>query len=58
MTETLICNNCREELEPKDTPIYRGEQVYCCEACAFEGGRSKDCGGREDSHNKPVVEQT
>jgi len=52
-TEVLKCNNCRENLEPGDTPIYRGERVFCCEACAYEGGRSKDCGGREDSHSKP-----
>jgi hypothetical protein len=56
-TETLKCNNCREELEPEDTPIYCGERVFCCEACAFECGRSKDCGGRADSHNKPIVER-
>jgi hypothetical protein len=57
MTETLTCSNCREEIEPTDTPIYRGDLVYCCEACAFEAGRSADCGGRTDAHGKPIVEQ-
>ena len=57
MMEILKCSNCREELEPGDEPIYRGDTVYCCKACAFEGGRSKDCGGREDSHSQPIVEK-
>lgn len=41
------CANCGELLGPK--PIKRGDQLYCCEACAFEGQRAKDCGGRADS---------
>jgi len=57
MTEPLTCDNCREEIKPEDEPIRRGDRVYCCEACAFEAGRSKDCGGRADSHVKPIVEQ-
>ncbi|MDY7077676.1 MAG: hypothetical protein SXV54_12210 [Chloroflexota bacterium] len=57
MTEILICDNCHEEIEPGDEPIRRGDSTYCCEACAFEAGRSKDCGGRADSHVKPIVEK-
>lgn len=55
MAEKLTCDYCHETLE--ENPIRRGEQVYCCQACAFEAGRSKDCGGREDPHAKPIVEQ-
>ena len=47
MTEGLVCAYCGEELT--DEPIRRGGIVYCCDACAFEAGRSKDCGGRTDS---------
>ena len=57
MAEKLICDNCREEIEPEDEPIRRGDKVYCCEACAFEARRSADCSGRVDSHVKPIVEQ-
>jgi len=56
MTETSNCSYCHEEIE--EEPICRGDVAYCCEACAFEAGRSKDCGGRTDSHiNKPDIEQ-
>jgi hypothetical protein len=48
MTETLVCDNCRDEIE--EEPIRRGNRVYCREACAFEAARSADCGGRADSH--------
>jgi hypothetical protein len=58
MTELLRCDNCRDEIEPGDEPIRRGDKVYCCEACAFEAGRSTDCGGRTDSHAQPIVEKT
>ena len=47
MTE-LVCGYCKEPIEGE--PIRRGNQVYCSEACAFEASRSKDCGGRSDSH--------
>ncbi len=47
MTTETICAHCGEELT--EDPIRLGEKVYCCEACAFEAGRSKDCGGRTDS---------
>ena len=57
MTEPLRCDNCREELEPGDEPIRRGDKVYCCEACAFDAGRSADCSGRTDSHTQPPVEE-
>ena len=56
MTETSICDNCREEVEPGDEPIRRGERVYCCEACAYEATRSEDCGGRADSQVEPIVD--
>ena len=56
MTETLVCDNCRDEIEGE--PVRRGSRVYCCEACAFEAGRSTDCGGRADSHiPRSIVEQ-
>jgi len=55
--EGTLCDNCHEEIEPVDEPIRRGDRVYCCEACASEANRSKDCGGRADSHVKPIVEQ-
>jgi len=42
------CDFCRDPIG--DEVIQRGERVYCCEACAFEAGRSQDCGGRTDSH--------
>lgn len=47
MTE-LKCDFCGDPIEGE--PIRRGNRVYCCEACAFEAVRSKDCGGRGDSH--------
>ena len=47
MTSELVCDYCGEELP--DEPIHAGDRVYCCNACAFEAGRSKDCGGRTDS---------
>ena len=50
MAEPLVCNQCHEEIE--DDPIRQGDAVYCCEACAFEAVRSKDCSGRTDSHVK------
>jgi hypothetical protein len=57
MPETLVCDNCSEEIEGE--PIRRGERAYCCEACAFEASRSADCGGRSDSTTAPpTVEQT
>ena len=56
-TVYLVCDNCREELESDDEPIRRGDKVYCCDACAFEDGRSADCGGRTDSHAQPIVEK-
>ena len=43
-----VCDYCGEPVG--DKPVRRGSRVYCCEACAFEATRSKDCGGRADSH--------
>ena len=55
MTKTK-CDYCHEEIESE--PVQRGNKVYCCEACAFEAGRSADCGGRSDSTvAQPTVEQ-
>lgn len=55
MTEKSVCDHCGEELPGE--PIRRGSRVYCCEACAFEAARSKDCGGRTDSHiREPIIE--
>jgi rubrerythrin len=44
--ETLKCANCGDEIT--DSPIRRGRNVFCSEACAFEGARSIDCSGRSD----------
>ncbi|MBC7263643.1 MAG: hypothetical protein H5T64_04710 [Chloroflexi bacterium] len=53
--EKARCANCGEVLGPK--PIQRGNQLYCCQACAFEAQRAKDCGGRADSViTKGIVE--
>ena len=41
-----VCAYCQEEVEGE--PVQRGSKIYCCEACAFEGGRSVDCAGRSD----------
>jgi hypothetical protein len=55
MAELAVCDHCGEDLP--DEPIRRGRLVYCCEACAFEAARSKDCGGRTDTHiREPVIE--
>ena len=55
MPEQLICDHCHEEVEE---PIYQGNKVYCCQACAFEGSRSADCGGRSDIHiSQPPEDQ-
>ena len=44
----LVCDYCGEPIEGE--PVQRGKLVYCSEACSFEASRSKDCGGRSDSH--------
>ncbi len=43
---TLRCNHCGDEIA--GSPIRRGQNVFCSEACAFEGSRSSDCSGRSD----------
>jgi hypothetical protein len=47
MAEPAVCDYCGDPIE--SDPIKRGSKVYCCEACAFEGSRSVDCGGRADT---------
>jgi hypothetical protein len=47
MPETSVCDYCGDPIE--SDPIQQGSKVYCCEACAFEGSRSVDCGGRADT---------
>ena len=56
MEQVLRCDNCREELGSGDEAIRRGNNVYCCEACAFEANRSADCEGRADSYAPPIVQ--
>jgi hypothetical protein len=48
-----VCAYCGEEIG--EEPIRRGPLVYCSEACAFEAGRSVDCGGRTDTISAPPV---
>ena len=56
MGEKLKCDNCHEEIEGES--IRRGEKAYCCQACAFEASRSRDCGGRTDTVvSPPIVER-
>ena len=43
---SLKCYNCGDEIA--DSPIRQGQNVFCSEACAFEGSRSSDCSGRSD----------
>jgi bacterioferritin (cytochrome b1) len=43
---SLKCSNCGDEIA--DSPISRGQNVYCSAACAFEASRSADCSGRND----------
>jgi len=57
MAEKFRCDYCHEVIEGQ--PVRRGDRVYCCEACAFEASRSKDCGGRADTaFAQPTVEKT
>jgi len=51
----LKCDFCGEEIEGQ--PIRGGIRAYCCEACAFEAGRSARCDDRTDSTvAKPIAE--
>lgn len=57
MAEKYRCDYCHEEFEGE--PIRRGERIYCCEACAFEATRSKDCAGRSDTtYSPPAIERS
>ncbi len=49
----LRCDNCSGIIEGES--VQRGARIYCAEACAFEAGRSKDCGGRTGSVSAPPV---
>jgi hypothetical protein len=53
--EKLLCAYCGEDVVGE--PIRRGSQVFCCEACAFEGARSVDCAGRTDVSQASLVEE-
>jgi len=50
-----VCPNCKEEIEGEG--VRRGNAVYCSEACAFEGSRSKDCAGRTDVSRASLEEE-
>lgn len=50
-----VCAYCHEEIEGE--PVQRGSKIYCCEACAFEGGRSVDCAGRSDASQASLQEE-
>ncbi len=53
--EEKVCAYCGDPIEGE--PVRRGSKLYCCEACAFEANRSKDCGGRTDSvTSQPLIE--
>ena len=57
MSAHRTCANCHEAISSKDKLIEYGDIVYCCEACAFEAGRSKDCSGSTSPHVKPIVKK-
>ena len=46
MTPVLKCDNCGDDIT--ETPVRKGQRVFCSASCAFEAGRSIDCGGRSD----------
>jgi ribosome-binding protein aMBF1 (putative translation factor) len=49
------CSFCGEEIEGE--PIRKGDSVYCCDACAFQAGRSAGCDDRADSGvARPITE--
>lgn len=39
MDKAKTCAYCHEELP--EEPVKRGNQLYCCEACAFEASLKK-----------------
>ena len=55
MAEGKVCPNCQEEIGGEG--VHRGGAVYCSEACAFEGGRAKDCAGRTDVSRASLEEE-
>ncbi len=55
MSEKKICAYCHEEVE--GAGIQRGPVLYCSEACAYEGSRSKDCAGRTDVSRASLEEE-
>lgn len=46
MEPVLKCENCGDDIT--ETPVRKGNRVFCSASCAFEAGRSIDCGGRSD----------
>lgn len=49
------CAYCGEAIEGKG--VQRGSTLYCSDACAFEGSRSKDCAGRTDVNRASLEEE-
>lgn len=56
MTEQPECDFCGDPIEGE--PVKIGTNVYCSQACAFEAGRSTDCGGRIDTAMQRDIDQT
>jgi ribosomal protein L37AE/L43A len=53
--EKLSCAFCGDPVGEK--VVRQSGKVYCCEGCAYEAGRAKDCAGRTDTtRSQPVVE--
>jgi hypothetical protein len=50
-----LCAFCGDTVGAE--PVQRGANVYCCEACAFEAGRSVDCAGRTDGSQASLEEE-
>ena len=55
MSEQAVCAYCGERIEGE--PIRKGSYLYCSEACAYEGSRSKDCAGRTDANRASLQEE-
>jgi hypothetical protein len=53
--KAVVCAFCGEPVGPD--AVHRRAKVYCCEACAFEAGRSVDCAGRTDGSQASLEEE-